>query len=181
MTLPAAIDAIWNEMQQVRSRVLAEADGLTQAQADWRPAANEWSVGEILSHLTIAETHTGKLTTKLVREAEAAGNIGRYPADVARFETVPERGDERAEAPPAVWPQHGQPLPQLVSDMKAIRERSRQSIEKIATLDPRRLLFKHARFGDLNIAQWWILQAQHDGVHLKQIRDVKTSRGFPAA
>jgi hypothetical protein len=181
MTLPAAIDAIWNDMQHVRSRVLAEVDGLTQAQADWRPASNEWSVGEILNHLTIAETHTGKLTTKLVREAEATGSIGLYPADTARFEAVPDTGGEPAQAPPAVWPEHGRPLSQLVSDMKAVRERSRQSIEKISTLDPRRLLFKHLRFGDLNVAQWWMLQAQHDGLHLKQIRDVKASPGFPAA
>jgi DinB superfamily len=181
MTLPAAIDAIWTEMEQVRAQVLAEAEGLSQAQVDWRPGPNEWSIGEILNHLTIAETHTGKLTTKLVREADTAGALLPYPSEVVRFDAVPAAVDEPAQAPPLVWPEHGWPLPQLVSDMKAVRERSRQSIERIATLDPRRLTFKHFQLGDLNVAQWWSLQARHDGVHLKQIRDVKASPGFRAA
>jgi hypothetical protein len=181
LTLPAAIDAIWNDLQGVRAQVLAEADTLGQAQADWRPAPNEWSIGEILNHLTIAEMHTGKLTTKLVREAEAAGAIAAYPAEITGFEPLPPMVDERTEAPPVVWPEHGRPIAQLVSDMKALRDRSRQSIERIAGLDPRRLTFKHFRFGDLNVAQWWMLQAQHDGLHLKQIRDVKASPGYPAA
>ena len=54
-----------------------------------------------------------------------------------------------------------------------------ESIEKMATLDPRRLVFKHFRLGDLDLAQWWVLQAQHDLIHLGQIRDIKHSPGFP--
>jgi hypothetical protein len=65
--------------------------------------------------------------------------------------------------------------------MKATRERSRSSIEKIATLDPRRLVFKHFRFGDLTLDQWWQLQARHDRLHLGQLRDVKAASGFPTA
>jgi hypothetical protein len=181
VTLPAAIEAIWNDMQQTRTQVLAELNGLNQGQADWRPAPNDWSIGETLNHLIIAETNTGKLTTKLVREAETAGALAPYPVEVARFEGAPAASDEPAKAPQVVWPEHGRLLPQLVSDMKAVRERSRQSIERIATLDPRRLVFKHVHLGDLNIAQWWMLQARHDGTHLKQLRDVKASPGFPTA
>ena len=179
MELPKVIEAIWNDMQATRAQVLKEATHLSQRQADWRPAESEWSVGEIVHHLTIAETHTGKLTTKLVREAEAAGALAPYPADLAAVDPLPPTGPEPAQAPPVVWPEHGRALPELLADMKAVRERSRTSIEKIATLDPRRLAFKHFRLGDLNIAQWWMLQAQHDGTHHQQIRDVKAAPGFP--
>ncbi len=55
-----------------------------------------------------------------------------------------------------------------------------QSLQKVASTDPRRLLFKHFRFGDLDLAQWWKLQASHDGIPLEQIRDVKRAAGFPA-
>src|SRR5439155_910374 len=78
-----------------------------------------------------------------------------------------------AEAPPVVWPEHGKPIGELIATMKATRERSRQSIERLATLDPQRLTFKHFRLGELDLAQWWMLQANHDGIHLAQIRDVK--------
>ena len=52
MTLPAAVDAIWAEMDVVGRAVLAELRPLSQAQADWRPAEGEWSIGQIVNHLT---------------------------------------------------------------------------------------------------------------------------------
>lgn len=181
MTLPAAIDAIWNEMEAVRAEVLTEADGLGQRRADWRRADAEWSIGEILNHLAIAETQTGKLTTKLSREAEAAGTIAPYPADLPRFAPLSPASMEGMQAPQIVWPERGLPLDWLVADLRAVRSRSRQSIDRIAGLDPRRLTFKHFRLGELNIAQWWMLQAGHDALHLRQIRNVKASPGFPDA
>jgi hypothetical protein len=63
--------------------------------------------------------------------------------------------------------------------MKATRERSRQSIERLATVDPRTMSFKHFRLGDLDLAQWWTLQAEHDLVHLGQLRQIKRAAGFP--
>ena len=157
MSWPKPVEVLWNALQSVRAQVLREADGLTQRQADWKPGERDWSVGEIVNHLTIAEIATGKLTTKLTREAGPA------------------------EAPAVVWPEHGKPIKELISTMKATRERSRQSIEKLATVDPRPLTFKHFRFGDLDLAQWWTLQAEHDGIHLAQIRDIKRAPGFPGA
>jgi DinB family protein len=181
MTLPLALEALWNRMEAVRGKVLQEAWGLSQRQADWRPAAADWSIGEILHHLAVAETHTGKLTTKLTREAEATGAVAPYPTEVAEFAELPTVPVEGMPAPPAVQPERGLPVTRLMDDLAAIRARSRQSLEKIATLDPRRLTFKHFVFGDLNIAQWWMLQAAHDAMHLTQMRTVKASPGFPAA
>src|SRR5437773_10459421 len=86
-----------------------------------------------------------------------------------------------ADAPEAVRPSPGKVIGELIATMKATRERSRQSIERLATLDPRQLRFKHAHRGDLDLAQWWELQRRHDAIHLAQIRDVKRAPGFPKA
>ena len=180
MTLPRAIQGLWNDLEAVRADFLREVTGLTQRQADWKPAEKEWSAGEVINHLTIAEIATGKLTTKLTREAEAAGTLGSYPADFS-IAPLPPWPPGPGEAPPVVWPEHGKPIGELLATMKATRERSRQSVEKLATLDPRQLVFKHFRLGDLDLAQWWLLQVQHDGIHLGQVREIKRTRGFPAA
>jgi DinB family protein len=181
MTLPLPVARLWDELQAVRADVLREAEGLSQRQADWRPSDKDWSVGEIVNHLTIAEIATGKLTTKLTREAETAGAGAVFPHDLTEFAAVPDWPGGPAEAPPVVWPEHGKPIGELIGTMKATRERSRQSVEKLATVDPRKLRFTHFRLGDLDLAQWWKLQAHHDGLHLAQIRDVKRTPGFPAA
>ena len=181
MSLPKPVETLWNELQAVRAEVLREADGLSQRQADWKPSEKDWSVGEVIDHLTIAEIATGKLTTKLTREAEATGVLAPFPADLTALTPLAAGPAANADAPQVVWPGHGKPIRELLTTMRATRERSRQSIEKLATLDPRKLVFKHFRLGDLDLAQWWQLQARHDGIHLAQIRDVKRAPGFPKA
>ena len=179
MTLPRPVQSLWNDLQAVRADVLREVEGLSQVQADWKPAEKEWSVGEIVHHLTVAEINTGKLTTKLVREAESRGERGGFPSDLTAFAPLPPSPPGPAEAPAVVWPEHGKPIGELVDGMKATRERSRQSIEKVATMDPRKLTYPHPRFGPLDLAQWWTVQAGHDAIHLAQIREVKARSGFP--
>jgi len=180
--LPGAIDRLWTELERVRADVLREVQGLSQRQADWKPGPGDWSVGEIVDHLTIAETATSKLTTKLLKEVQAGSAAAVFPHDITEFGAAPLReGDEGGEAPPVVQPGHGKPIGELVSAMKATRVRSRESVERLATCDPRKLTFKHFRFGDMDLGQWWRLTAAHDAMHLRQIRGVKSTPGFPPA
>jgi hypothetical protein len=67
----------------------------------------------------------------------------------------------------------------LLTDLEAVRQRTRQSIERLAGLDPRQFTWEHGAFGPLNLAQWWTLQAAHDREHLAQLRRVKVAEGFP--
>jgi hypothetical protein len=181
MNLPEPVERLWCDLEAIRAEILKEAEELSQAQADWKPTEKDWSVGEVVHHLTIAEVATGKLTTKLTREAEAAGTARPFPVDLREFKPLAARSAAAADAPPVVWPEAGKPIATLIADMKAVRARSRQSIEKLGAIDPQPLVFKHFRLGDLDLAQWWVLQAQHDGIHLTQIREVKSAPGFPAA
>jgi hypothetical protein len=177
MTLPSALDTIAHELDTVRAEVLREVEPLTQAQADWRPSADDWSVGEILHHLTLAEVNTGKLTSKLLKEPGATA--GSYPSDLAAFAPVPPWPPGPREAPPVVRPDKGHPIAQLLHDMRAARERSRQSLERLATVDPRAFTWRHHTLGEMDLGQWWMLQAHHDRDHLQQLRRIKKSPGFP--
>ena len=179
MPLPPPVEALWNELQSVRAEILKEVEGLSQAQADWRPSDQDWSVGEIIHHLTLAEVATGKLTSKLLKEAGAT--VAPFPPDVTGFAPLPPWPPGPGEAPPVVRPEHGHRLDDLTSTVKATRERSRQSIERLATADPRSLKWRHFRLGELDLAQWWMLQARHDAEHLQQLRAVKAAAGFPGA
>jgi hypothetical protein len=179
MPLPAPVEALWNDLQSVRAQLLKEVEGMSQAQADWRPGDSDWSAGEIVHHLTLAEVGTGKVTSKVLRDA--GETVKPFPADLKGFTPLATPSGGRAEAPQAVWPERGKPFALLVAEMKAARERSRQSIERLAVVDPRPLTFAHPRLGSLDLAQWWMLQAWHDGVHLEQLRAVKAAPGFPSA
>lgn len=176
MPLPAALEAVLKQMESVRADVLREAESLSQAQSEWRPSDADWSVGEILHHLTLAEVATGKLTSKLLKEA--GSSLPPFPAELTGFTPLPP-WQGPAEAPPVVRPEKGHAIDRLLADMKAARERTRQSLERLATVDPRRLTWRHFAMGELDLGQWWTLQARHDSDHLQQLRRVKTAPGFP--
>lgn len=180
MSLPEPIKTLWDELEMARAEVLCEVEPLSQKQADWKPSERDWSVGEVIHHLTVAEIATGKLTTKLTREAEAAGTLKPFLADFKLVTPLPDWPPGPMEAPEFVWPQHGKPIGELIATMKATRGRSRQSIEKVATIDPRTLVWSHFRLGPLDLAQWWKLTVQHDLIHLDQIRQIKAAPGYPA-
>ncbi|MGH7316763.1 MAG: DinB family protein [Candidatus Rokuibacteriota bacterium] len=179
MALPAPVEALWNDMQNVRAQLLKEAEGLSQAQADWRPAEQDWSVGEILHHLTLAEVGTGKLTSKLLKDAPQP--LPPFPADLQGFALVPAPPPGPAKAPEVVYPERGHPLERLVADLKAVRERSRQSVERLAAVDPRGFKWRHFTLGEMDLAQWWLLHVRHESDHLAQLRGVKAAQDFPAS
>jgi len=133
MPLPPPLETLWNEMQSVRAGIVKEVEGCSQAQADWRPGDADWSAGEIIHHLLLAEVGTGKLTSKLLKEA--GPGLAAYPADLTALRPLPSRVAGPTEAPPGVRPESGHPIGQLVADFKAARERSRQSFERLAASD----------------------------------------------
>jgi hypothetical protein len=180
MANPKPVEKLWSELERARAEVLREVEGLSQRQADWKPAEQDWSIGEVVDHLTMAEIATGKLTTKLLKEVQAGGAAAVFPHDLAEFGPLPPwPPGPPGGAPEVVWPSHGKPIGELLGTMKATRERSRQSVERLGQCDPRTLRFKHFRLGDMDLAQWWRLQAEHDQIHLGQIREVKAAAGFP--
>lgn len=181
MALPPAVETLWNELQAARAELLKEVEGLSQAQANWRPGDQDWSVAEILHHVTLGEISTGKLTAKLLREAEAAGNLAPYPPDLTSFAPLPAPPPGPREAPPHIWPEKERPIAQLLAEMKSTRERSRQSIERLGSVDPRPLTWKHVFGMVLDLAQWWVLMVRHDRMHIEQIQAVKAAPGFPRA
>ena len=180
MSWPKPVQTLWSELEDARGALLGEVQGLSQRQSEWRPAPSEWSIGEVIDHLTISEVATGKLTTKLTKEAAAGGAPAVFPHDVVAFAPLPIPASSSANAPEMVWPAHGKPLAELLVTMRATRERSRQSFDRLAACDPRALRFTHFRLGELDLAQWWRLAADHDRVHLGQVRDIKRAPGFPA-
>ena len=180
MANPKPVQQLWSELERARAEVLREVEGLSQRQADWKPGAQDWSIGEVVDHLTMAEVATGKLTTKLLKEVQAGSAAAVFPHDLTEFGPLPPWPTEPGGgAPELVWPAHGKPIAELLGAMRATRERSQQSVERLGQCDPRALRFKHFRLGDMDLAQWWRLQAEHDQIHARQIREVKAAAGFP--
>src|SRR3990172_9018332 len=108
MPLPLPLETLWNELQSVRADIRKELEGCPQAQADWRPGQADWSAGEIVHHLLLAEVGTGKLTSKLLKEA--GPGLAADPADLTALRPLPSRVAGPTEAPPGGRPESRPPL-----------------------------------------------------------------------
>lgn len=184
MSLPPALQSLWDHMVDARQAIVKEIDGLSQPQFDWRPGVDDWSIGEIVHHLSLVDIASGKLTSKLLRQAEASGQSMPYPAaaETPDFIRLPSRdGHAPSQAPAFLGPEHGRPVADLLEELATMRRRARQSIERLASIDPRPLRWTHFAFGEVNVAQAWAINLANDRDHLGQIRAVKSSPGFPPA
>lgn len=178
MALPAPLETIWNDLESVRAQTLKETEALSQTQADWQPADGEWSIGEILHHVMLAEVGTSKLTSKLLRDARPP--LPSFPGDLRAFTPLPPPPGP-AKAPEVVYPERGHQIERLLADLATTRERSRQAIERVAAVDPRAFTWRHFTLGELDLAQWWLLHVRHETDHLQQLRAVKAAAGFPTS
>lgn len=181
MALDPDTESFWNEAQANRERLLKEVDGLSQTQFDWRPSESEWSIGEVIHHVTLAEVNIGKLTTNLLREAEAAGTLRPRQKGDMPFEGLKTSRSSPIPAPRLIWPEHGRPREALLAEIRAVRERSRRSFERVAAIDPRGLIWKHEFLGDLHLGQYWTIVRLHDPQHIEQVQKIKAVAGFPRA
>jgi hypothetical protein len=159
---PAAIEAIVQEGHDELLRALA---GLSEAQARHKPAADSWSVLELMAHVVTVKQVTASLCRNL-GEGHWPPGVGpewQEPSaqdgvTVARFATL-------AEARAAAQTAHGDLLT-LIRGLDAANVETR---------------FKHFLFGALNSREWAVFQRIHDGDHTPQIASIKASSDFPTA
>ncbi|MFQ5946971.1 MAG: DinB family protein [Anaerolineae bacterium] len=179
--LPPALHRISDDVETMRARVLGEVAGLSQRQSDWNPTSKEWSVGEALHHLVLAEGIGGKLITVTLKGAAEQGALPPYPQEAEKFEWTPPTPDDRwmVQAPEPAAPTSGQPIDELRKAMAQQAEWTRKVLERLTGVDPRAYTARHPIIGDMNLAQWCQFAAYHMGVHLRQIQEIKGAAGFP--
>ena len=158
-----------------RQRVLTCIQGMSQAQADYKPGPDAWSVGEVLHHLILIEVSISKLFNKLIKENQRV--VGA--SDALRVEDMQYAADGPQQAPEFGIPSYGRPIADLVAELAATRARTRQTLATYVGDDPSELRWKHQRFGVMGLAHWARFIGLHEGHHLRQIERIMATPGFP--
>lgn len=175
-TLPLALRKIADEIEAARAALLAAVAGVPQRRAEWRPAADEWSICETLDHLTRAEAGCGRLVAALAKQGGPP-----YPGDVAEFPWTPPTAEgERwlVPAPDVAAPGSVQSIERLVEGLHAQERWTAKALERLAEVDPRATTAPHPIIGPMNLAQWCRFVAYHIRVHTAQIEEIKRAPGF---
>jgi hypothetical protein len=155
MATEASIRELLDKMGEQRAALLAHAESLSDAEAEWAPADAEgeaqWSAKQQLAHLAEMET------------------AYRAWVQAALVEDDPDVSRVRGE-PPAIplteAPRH------RVSDLtRQLRRERETTLELIATITPEQYerTASQPMFGRLTVMQWLRSYYRHDRMHIDQM------------
>jgi hypothetical protein len=167
-----------------RERFLATADGLSEAQLNFKAAEDQWSIREIFHHIWLVEGLTARLMANMLKQAKE----GNLPADADPEASVlnslahhAEKLGNKFQAPERVVPVDACPLPDSIARMGETRAKLLEPLDELCRYDVNDLQYPHPALGPINSYQWLLVMGGHEARHRKQIDRVKEDASFPAS
>ena len=176
------LDDIYAMIEQQHTRFVAAISGLSDAQAQFRPAENEWSIAEIAEHIGSANNSFLRITYKLLKQAEAAcaQPLAGLSLPHVLLDEQGRQNPQRFTAPEVVRPQGGQALAESLAKIAQNLADFQSARQRLEAVDCSQAKFPHPAVGELNAYQWMIVLGEHLDRHRGQIEHIKAAPGYPA-
>ena len=168
-------------LQQTRDDFLATVEPVTDAQWDFQPGSERWSIGLIVEHLGLVER---RLFGQVERALEADANPDWHSATAGKDDLIEtmlrDRGVPR-DAPEKVVPTGALGREEMLRVYRERRARSLAFAEttpdpfKAHTLDHHRPVV-----GTLSAYQWLLYIPLHNQRHIQQIEEIQAAPGYPS-
>ena len=150
-------------LQAARDALSAAIEGVTEAQAAFRPASGEgedaWGIAEVLRHIGTMDVIFAQRIRQLGK-GEPVDVQATYPGFMENVET------------------------RDIAELRDILHRSYETLlDAIGAIDGRERLDAtdtHRRFGPLNCRGWVVMHTLHIEDHARQIGKIKALTGYPA-
>ena len=169
---------VQSSLHASRKMFLDAVDGLSEAQWNFKPAPDKWSIAEVAEHIIMAEGFIFQAVNGALQSPAREKMADAQAMDEKILTGVPDRTN-KFKAPEQLQP-HGQykTVAEAVEAFKAARDKNIQYVGE--TQDAlREHFFKHPVLGDLDAYQWILLMSAHTERHVNQILEVKASPGYP--
>jgi hypothetical protein len=165
-------------LQITKENVLAATKGLSEAQWNFKPGPDRWSVAEVMEHIAAAEDLLFDLTTKQVMNAPPRPDGDDVKAiDESVLAKVPDR-TVKQQAPEPLKPTNRYGSPDAA--VKHFVESRDKTIDFLRKTPDLRAHAIDSPFGKkLDAYQWILFIAAHSERHTKQINEVKADPNFP--
>lgn len=168
-----------NQLKESKENLLKAVAGLTDAQLEFKPAADRWSVIDCVEHITIVEKAMIDEEKKMVSEpANPERRKDMKMTDDQILQGVEDRS-HKFKAPPFAQPKHSYASP--ADAINAFVTQRDQLIDYVTnTKDQlREHIADNPNIGTVDAYQLLLFDAAHAVRHTKQIEEVKADPGFP--
>lgn len=167
----------YTESQQL---LLENVQGLSEAQMNYKPSEEEWSINEILEHVILTEKalfNSSQELLLLAANPERKEEIKMSDQDFldgmtnrnSKFKTTPEL------EPSGVYNNSEDALREFRAQRDEITRFISNSSQEL------RDYISDSPFGPMDSYQTFLFIAGHTNRHVQQIEEVKTTPGFPSA
>ncbi len=164
-------------LETTKKNVLEATKGLSEAQWNFKPAPERWSVAQVMEHIAAAEDFIRDLVKQQLMAAPA-GEAGRdvKKSDDAVLAMVPDRTN-KVQAPEPLVPTNRFGTPE--GSIKHFVESRTTTEEFLKSASGLRDHVMDSPMGKLDGYEFVLLIAAHSERHLKQINEVKADPNFP--
>ncbi len=164
-------------LETTKKNVLDATKGLSEAQWNFKPAPDRWSVAQVMEHIAAAEDFIRGLVKEKVMMGPAGGP-GRdwKKADDGVLAMVPDRTN-KAQAPEPLVPTNRFGSPE--ASIKHFVESRATTEDFLKTATGLRDHVADSPMGQLDGYEFVLLIAAHSERHTKQINEVKADPNFP--
>jgi len=164
-------------LETTKKNVLEATKGLSEAQWNFKPAPERWSVAQVMEHIAAAEDFIRGLVQEQVMKAPA-GEPGRdvKKTDDGVLAMVPDRTN-KVQAPEPLVPTNRFGTPE--GSIKHFAESRATTEDYLRSATGLREHVADSPVGKLDGYEFVLLIAAHSERHTKQINEVKADANFP--
>ena len=168
------------EVEVARQRTLAAVAGLSTEQGAFKPAPSEWSIGECLEHLFLAEHGGVSGLWKAIEGVRAqrpvwSGEPVHHGLSIE--EIVRRTWGPNQQAPDNAAPRTGGPVVYWATCLESCRPVLARLAHELETLDLESVVYPHVVSGPLDARQRLEFLRFHLDLHCAQIEGVKRAMG----
>jgi len=164
-------------LESTRKGVLEATKGLSEAQWNFKPAADRWSIAQVMEHIAAAEDFLRGMDADQVMKAPAGDATRDVKAlDEAVLTKVPDRS-AKIQAPEPLQPSNRFGSPE--ASIKHFLESRAATEDFLKNTTGMRTHVADSPLGKLDAYEFILLIAAHSERHTKQILEVKADPGFP--
>jgi hypothetical protein len=173
-----------HQIRKIQQQAEDLTRGLTEAQFNWRPAPDQWSIQECLAHLTIVGQWEVLAIEQAVDDGRSRGLTGSGPFRYGAIErwiveaSGPGHGGKVRlpfPAPRRFVPSQGQPLTAVVPTFQHLQRQLGIQVDRAEGLDLARVKVKTpiSRFLKLSLGMMFAQIIGHEHRHIAQARRVR--------
>ncbi|HEY2461508.1 MAG TPA: DinB family protein [Candidatus Acidoferrum sp.] len=177
---PTERESILKDLASSRDRVLDIVQGLSPAQANFRPRAERWSVAENVEHVIVVEQRVLAGVQRILNDPAHTPLAGAFEGQDAKIVGMIAVVDKPLAAPDPVRPTGRWQGTELLREFEQTRKTTGDFVASTQA-DVKARCFPHPFFGPMSCYQWLLAISAHTNRHYAQIQQVKSASGFPTA